>query len=151
MIDLSSRYIINAPRVVHQIIDNEAVIIDFESGVYYSIDQAGAQVWALLNQNLSLSEMAASIERQYHRPTDEINGAITQFITQLLDEGLIRPGEGGPGVVSPPADLPPLSDASDFHPPVLQKYTDMQDLLLLDPIHEVDESGWPKPKPDENA
>jgi hypothetical protein len=27
--------------------------------------------------------------------------------------------------------------------PVLNKYTDMQDLLLLDPIHEVDERGWP--------
>jgi hypothetical protein len=27
---------------------------------------------------------------------------------------------------------------------MLQKFTDMQDLLLLDPIHEVDESGWPR-------
>jgi hypothetical protein len=30
---------------------------------------------------------------------------------------------------------------------VLQKYTDMADLLLLDPIHEVDEQGWPQPAP----
>ena len=30
-----------------------------------------------------------------------------------------------------------------FEAPILQKYTDMQDLLLLDPIHEVDEAGWP--------
>jgi hypothetical protein len=27
--------------------------------------------------------------------------------------------------------------------PVLDKYTDMQELLLLDPIHEVDDAGWP--------
>jgi hypothetical protein len=31
-----------------------------------------------------------------------------------------------------------------FVAPVLDKYTDMQELLLLDPIHEVDASGWPK-------
>jgi hypothetical protein len=27
--------------------------------------------------------------------------------------------------------------------PLLRKYTDMRDLLLLDPIHDVDEQGWP--------
>ena len=32
--------------------------------------------------------------------------------------------------------------------PVLNKYSDMQDLLLLDPIHDVDEeAGWPTNKP----
>jgi hypothetical protein len=30
-----------------------------------------------------------------------------------------------------------------FQPPTLRKYTDMQDLLLIDPIHEVDDLGWP--------
>jgi len=30
-----------------------------------------------------------------------------------------------------------------FTKPELHKFTDMQDLLLFDPIHEVDESGWP--------
>jgi hypothetical protein len=29
---------------------------------------------------------------------------------------------------------------------VLERYTDMQELLLLDPIHDVDESGWPHRK-----
>ena len=45
----------------------------------------------------------------------------------------------------PPASKP------DFQEPALQKYTDMEDLLLLDPIHEVDDTGWPNPKPDEAA
>jgi hypothetical protein len=31
-------------------------------------------------------------------------------------------------------------------PPVLERYTDMQELLFLDPIHDVDESGWPHRK-----
>jgi len=29
----------------------------------------------------------------------------------------------------------------------LQKYTDMEELLQLDPIHEVDKFGWPSAKP----
>ena len=31
----------------------------------------------------------------------------------------------------------------DLKPPVLNKYTDMQDLLLIDPIHDVEAHGWP--------
>ena len=30
-----------------------------------------------------------------------------------------------------------------FVAPELKRYADMQDLLLLDPVHDVDEKGWP--------
>jgi hypothetical protein len=33
--------------------------------------------------------------------------------------------------------------AQPYQEPKLGKYTDMQELLLLDPVHEVDEAGWP--------
>ena len=32
-----------------------------------------------------------------------------------------------------------------FEPPRLERYTDMKDYFLLDPIHEVDSAGWPRP------
>ena len=41
---------------------------------------------------------------------------------------------------------PPQQDNLNFEKPVLQKHTDMQELLLLDPIHEIDEKGWPSKK-----
>ncbi len=34
-----------------------------------------------------------------------------------------------------------------YAPPALETYTDMQELLLLDPIHDVDETGWPAARP----
>jgi len=51
-------------------------------------------------------------------------------------------GDRPPRAAAPTADRPP------FVKPILQKYTDMADLLLLDPIHEVDAGqGWPHPAP----
>ena len=53
------------------------------------------------------------------------------------------PGEAPPedGEAAAPAGAPA------FVVPTLEKYTDMEALLLADPIHEVDEAaGWPKPK-----
>ena len=38
-----------------------------------------------------------------------------------------------------------------YSPPVLNSYTDMEELLLLDPIHDVDQAGWPMPKASDGA
>jgi hypothetical protein len=39
-----------------------------------------------------------------------------------------------------------------FESPTLAKFTDMEDLLLLDPVHEVSpDQGWPHPAPAHGA
>ena len=74
-------------------------------------------------------------------------GELQRFIESLLAEKLIRPA---------PADRPAATDhaagtagaIAAWSEGVLrfERFNDMQDLLILDPIHEVDEeAGWPKP------
>ena len=42
------------------------------------------------------------------------------------------------------AQLPPdFSWPMQFEPPMFERYEEMKNLLILDPIHEVDEQGWP--------
>jgi hypothetical protein len=36
-------------------------------------------------------------------------------------------------------------EKTPFEPPRLERYNDMNDYFLLDPIHEVDTAGWPRP------
>jgi hypothetical protein len=43
---------------------------------------------------------------------------------------------------SPPPEAKPT-----FKELSLRTFTDLQELLLLDPIHDVDEVGWPAPLP----
>jgi hypothetical protein len=63
----------------------------------------------------------------------------------LLENGLLVALEDGAPAASP-LELP-ASEMREFQPPVLESYSDMQDILLLDPIHEVDDkAGWPNPK-----
>jgi hypothetical protein len=63
---------------------------------------------------------------------------VAGLVEQLLAEGLVVEDADAPVGASPPA---PPADA--LEPPALEKFTDMQDLILLDPVHEVDERGWP--------
>jgi hypothetical protein len=58
-------------------------------------------------------------------------------------------GERTEGIKEFNAQVQPGPEKPRFEPPILRTFEDMQDLLLLDPIHEVDEMGWPNAKKDE--
>jgi len=83
---------------------------------------------------------------------DEEN-AVNSFITQLQQEGLVIPIDNkladSPLPNNWKEQITAKKNKTVFNVPVLNKYTDMQDLLLLDPIHEVDATGWPSTKPSE--
>ena len=43
------------------------------------------------------------------------------------------------------ADLPAVVAGTRLSEPRLEKFDDMQHLILLDPVHEIDETmGWPR-------
>lgn len=138
---------INAPRVVHQTIDGETIMIDFDSGAYYSTDQAGAVIWEQVDGGAPVDEIVQVLAQRYNGDRRDIENAVTHFLAELQQESLISPVSieyvrRGANLIADPADQATATRPA-FEMPVLHKYTDMQDLLLLDPIHEVDEQGWP--------
>jgi hypothetical protein len=146
----SLRYAISGPNVIHETVDGETIIINLLTGRYYSLQATGAQIWSLIQQGASPGEMAVYMSRRYENTGEEMAEVVGLFLAQLLAEDLIR---AEPTEQSSSPRLPELASATDpaasappFVRPLLQKYTDMEDLLLLDPIHEVDDSGWPAPK-----
>ena len=145
----NQRFRINNPTVTHEIIDGEAVIINLDSGNYYSLVESGSLIWALVDKGASASEVQDLIGQTYQGDATDIDRGVQELLTQLQQENLIVPVDEAPAV-----DLTELNqilpanngaEKSPFNPPQLNKYSDMQELLLLDPIHYVDEAGWPKP------
>lgn len=136
---------INTPRVVHQTIDGETIIIDFDSGAYFSADGVGAVIWERIAQNASVNDIVHALTQRYAGDHTDIKKVVKQFLIELQRESLIAPLDGAPSAprAAPAMPDPNLAARPAFQAPSLYKYTDMQDLLLLDPIHEVDEQGWP--------
>lgn len=68
------------------------------------------------------------------------------LIDELLGEDLVV--EGFATADRRPTAAPELRPVlAPFVPPVLRKYTDMQEFMLVDPLHDVDEqAGWPHAK-----
>ena len=76
----------------------------------------------------------------------DLERAVEVYVEELLVEELLR--EAGPGrapsEAEPAAAPPPVQ--TPFRTPVLSKFDDMNEMLLLDPVHDVAETGWPAPR-----
>jgi len=144
----NNRFRVNTPKVVHETIDGEVVIIHLDTGCYYSLDGVGAVIWSWLDQGASIGEAADRLGQSYPSRQAEAGNTVSRLAAELQAEALIVPLDQ-PSVSHPAGQVTPLPAA--FQCPVLHKHTDMQDLLLLDPIHEVDETGWPSIKPSHAA
>lgn len=135
------RYRVNHPQVINESIDGESIMINLATGSYYSLDTVGGEVWGLVEQSYSVDDIATELGRRYAASEDDIRSAVEHLLGQLSHEQLV--------VEDPQAPAPPVSAGSPvavalpFRRPTLEKFTDMQDLILLDPVHEVDTRGWP--------
>jgi hypothetical protein len=146
---MAARFRINQPHVLHETIDGEVVIINLDTGNYYSLRNSGASVWSAIEGGAGMQEIAAAFRRKYRADTDALQDLLAKFIGQLQSEGLIEPCDDSEASAKlyPAGDESAPTQPEPFDPPVLEKFDDMQDLILLDPVHEVDdEKGWPHPK-----
>jgi len=134
-------YRVNTPSVVSETIDGEVIIINLEAGHYYSLNNAvGVHVWSAIDAGHPIDAITAALSDHYAETSDVIGATVTTFVDELATEGLIVAA-----ALDDKQNTIVLSADNErvFAAPTLQKFTDMQDLLLLDPIHEVDETGWP--------
>jgi hypothetical protein len=130
------------PSTIHERFGDEIVIINLDSGAYYSAQGMASIIWGAIVEGASEANVRRRIEAEFSGNSDEISYAIAKFLDQLVEESLAdahyvvdSEGEQAGVVIGAPEKV--------FTVPLLQKYTDMEEMLLLDPIHEVDEQGWP--------
>lgn len=125
--------------LVQEVIDGEAIIMDMGSGCYYSTDGIGAVIWSAALAGAPQQNIIAAAERAF--PNIAAGEQVERFLAELVNAGLLRPSDV-PGSGSEPN----FAHTHRWAAPMLSIHLDMQDLLMLDPIHEVDSTGWPKPK-----
>jgi len=145
--DSSKRFKINSPKVIHENFDDETVIVNLDTGNYYSFDKTAAIIWGLIESGVSMAEIIQFIGERYRGELAETNKLLHAFIAELHKEQLIIPLDSHLVPIeksfNSQSRAEPNADKPFFQAPIMQKFTDMQDLLLLDPIHEVNEKGWP--------
>ena len=126
------------PNIHSKVFEDEVVIIDMMSGIYYSLRGAGVEMWTWAEAGATVGDVTAALAARYDAPANLLEQTARAFVGELVERGLIVADAAAPRH-APAAAAARIA----FAPPLFERFTDMQDLLLLDPIHEVDEAGWP--------
>lgn len=120
----------NEPAVAATVIDGEAIIINVLSGVYYSLDGVGALIWSLIAAGFRNQQIIERVAKLYDVSQQQVREDLEKLAGELLTEGIVWITAEPP---EPDTSLPIDQPAGSYHSPELNIYTDMEDLLALDP------------------
>jgi hypothetical protein len=135
----TSAFRVNEPHVISEVIEGEVIILNFEQGSYYSLNESGMAVWQGILDGLGRNDLLRLLARRYDCVEATLERDLSQLLKTLEEEQLIVQNAGPANTITMDAE----GSRSTYVKPHLDKFTDLQDLLLLDPIHDVDEAGWP--------
>jgi hypothetical protein len=137
-------YRLNTPKVISEVYEDEVVAINLETGTYFGMGGTAREVWGLIQGEVPVEGMVSYLAERYSKPSQEVAMDLASFTDSLIAHGLVAaaPSSGSQ------APAPRNDSAGSWEAPKLMVYDDMKDLLLLDPIHDVDETGWPARKQD---
>ena len=76
------------PGVLVKQIQDEAVLLDLDSGDYFSLNELGRRAWALLAATDSLDQVLRSLLAEYDTTEDVLRQDLEQFVDQLVTRGL---------------------------------------------------------------
>ena len=134
---------INAPSVIFERFDEELVAINMNKGTYHSMVGSAADAFMLLAEEATAEELADALSNRYTATPAQIRTALAPFLEQLQDEQLIVAVETRK--LRDPLRITGNETGLEFTAPSLQAFKDLEGLLLLDPVHEVGDEGWPPP------
>lgn len=132
---------INTPGVTHQNIDGEVIILNLNNGSYYSLAGSAATLWAWC-ENASVEQLIEAAQTYFSGENAQIERETREFLAQLQSEELLVPHESPDA----PSTQNVAPGETPFQTPKVEKFDDLADLLLIDPIHDVDAAGWPMPQ-----
>ena len=90
MVD-ATRRLRRRDRVLAREADGTLVLLDLDSGHYYSLDDVGARVWELCDGERSCGEILTTLGEEYEAPAETLEGDVLAFLQEMLDESLLVP------------------------------------------------------------
>ncbi len=132
---LDQEFCLPGPQVISRDFGDEMVVANLDTGLFYSLGGSAPAIWSGLLAGHTGRQIAAALFGS--DPATHVT-AVARCVSELLAEQLLIPAEST--AITAAAAAPA---AIAFAEPSLERFDDLQGLLLVDPIHDVSEAGWP--------
>lgn len=135
MLDIS--YELAGPDIVFERFDGDLVVLNLSTGKYFGLNLVAAVLWDALMTGAPAADLVAA----------GANAADLQaFLAELAKQGLIKTAAMPRIATLQPETAAALAAAlaALAGAPQIEIFDDLADLILADPIHDVDaQTGWP--------
>ena len=126
----------DAEQVLGRIVDGEVIIIDFTTGIYFSLTGAGAEIWPLLEQGSTLDALTDHLAQGRDVAAETVRSDLVRLFDEMLAADLLRRDDDGS--VSQETGWQEAAISTDvprpaYVPPALQRFDDLADAFAIDP------------------
>ena len=129
---LENSYQLANPDIVFERFDEDLVVLNLRSGQYFGFNHAGTVIWSALSSGVKVGLIIeAGVNRE----------SLEQFLSELIAHGLLIETAQLQTALS--EELTKLL-SQELEVPSIEIYDDLAELIMADPIHDVDtDVGWP--------
>lgn len=134
-------FTVDESAVVFERYDDETIAINLNTGIYYTLNKTAADIFDLLAAGCPVTELITILQPKYSDDLRRFESDLSHFVSELQRATLIEPSQANRE--RPRAQTSENGQTLVFEVPVLKVHEDLQELFLLDPVHEVSAQGWP--------
>lgn len=122
--------------IIFEVIDQEIVVISLATGTYFSLKSPASTIFALLESGCPRAELSTRLNELYSNPANLTVEQIDLFVEKLLSESIMEYCDSTDCKGFDQNTIKSLA-VPPYQAPAVDKFEDMQDLFLLDPVHPV--------------
>ena len=86
---LETRYRI-PPTVMLQVVDDETLLYDSATGLFFSLNDVGATIWEVMNDYETLDDVLSELMEIFEVDRDQLEGDVFAFVTMLAEQNLVQ-------------------------------------------------------------
>lgn len=91
MVELSLQLKLKKSKdVVHSNVPPNIVLLNLNSGYYFSTNEIGASIWEMCDGKNSIADIMKEVGAIYQKPLHEIEADIQELLTDMIKEELLE-------------------------------------------------------------
>ncbi|MCB8925066.1 MAG: PqqD family protein [Ardenticatenaceae bacterium] len=78
-----------AESVTFEVVADEAILIDINTGTYFSLNEVGTEFWQMLDGEQTIEQHAQTIANKYEVETDMVVDDLLELASEMAKDDLI--------------------------------------------------------------
>jgi len=79
-----------SPNATHQTVGEEAILVNLNTGSYYSLNDTGTLFWELIDGRRTLADCAVEVAKAYDVGVEVVEADLLELAAEFFDEGLVN-------------------------------------------------------------